>query len=110
MVAALTFTSILASLTSVFALAIRRQSPNPAHTLASRAVSFPEGCDVVCNWEGDKPELPECTWELCLANIEKTTCTQTEIESTDDNTDEARFNSVYSIFLYGLQQPLLLDA
>lgn len=68
---------------------------------------FPEGCDVVCDWDGDKPDLPECTWELCMANIEKTTCTQPEIESADDYTEEERFDSVYSIFLYRLPSVIL---
>lgn len=100
MVAANTFFCALTLATTAYSRAIAPQTPNPARALAKRAVHFPEGCDVECNWDRDKPDLPECTWEMCMDNIRKATCTTAEIESVDDNSIENRWNSVYSMFLY----------
>ena len=102
MVAVNTFVSVLAALTTASALAIAPQTPNSGHNLVKRIVHFPEGCDVVCNWDGDKPELPECTWDLCMDNIKNAQCTTAEVTSVDDNSDEARFDSVYSMILSAL--------
>lgn len=100
MVAANPFILALALATTALSRAFVPQTPNPAPALVKRAVHFPEGCDMICNWEGDKPELPECTWEMCMDNVRRAKCKTPEIESADDYSDEERWNSVYSMFLY----------